>query len=284
MKKIIAVLILLAILLAGCTPKVNAQIAATTLPVYEFTNALCEGTGISVSRLITESVSCLHDYSLQVSQVQSIENARIVVINGGGLEEFMEDMLSSADAVIDASAEIDLTCGHQHGEHTHTHDPHIWLSPKNAKQMCKTICSELSETYPAYQEQFEVNLATVLAKLDALQTYGEQELADLACRDLITFHDGFAYFANSFGLHILKAVEEESGSEASAKELTELTELVNDHSLPAIFTELNGSTAAAEIIARETGVKIYTLDMAMAGDSYFEAMYHNIDTVKEALG
>ena len=78
-------------------------------------------------------------------------------------------------------------------------------------------------------------------------------------------------------------MEEESGSEASAKELIELIGLVNDNHLPAVFTEVNGSTAAAEIIAKETGVKIYTLDMAMAGDSYFTAMYHNINTVKEAL-
>ena len=55
------------------------------------------------------------------------------------------------------------------------------------------------------------------------------------------------------------------------------------HLLPAIFTERSGSVSAASIIARETGVKVYQLDMAMAGDDYFAAMYHNIDTLKEAL-
>jgi ABC-type Zn uptake system ZnuABC Zn-binding protein ZnuA len=119
--------------------------------------------------------------------------------------------------------------------------------------------------------------------LDDLQAYGEQNLKNLTSRNLITFHDGFSYFAESFELHILKAVEEESGSEASAKELIELINLVEESKLPAIFTETNGSTSAAEIIAEETGVKVYALDMAMAGNSYFEAMYHNIDTIKEAL-
>ena len=85
-------------------------------------------------------------------------------------------------------------------------------------------------------------------------------------------------------MHILRAVEEESGSEASARELIELIEEVEHHSLPAIFTEKSGSVSAAGIIARETGCGSFPLDMAMAGDSYFEAMYHNIDTVKEALG
>ena len=82
---------------------------------------------------------------------------------------------------------------------------------------------------------------------------------------------------------VLKAVEEESGSEASAAELIELIKLINEHRLPAIFTETNGSTSAAGVVAAETGVKNFCLDMAMAGDSYFEAMYHNINTVKEAL-
>ena len=120
--------------------------------------------------------------------------------------------------------------------------------------------------------------------MQGLPGYGQQTLAELSCRELITFHDGFSYFAESFGLTILKAVEEESGSEASAGELIELIDLVESHGLPAIFTERSGSDAAASILAAETGVKVYSLDMAMSGDSYFTAMYHNIDTIKEALG
>ena len=286
MKKLIVLSILFALLLVGCAPENTAQIAATTLPVYEFTVALCEDTDITVSRLVTENVSCLHDYSVQVNQMRAVESAEAVVINGASLEAFLEDVLAGAACVIDASAEIELDCGHHHesNEHHHEHDPHIWLSPEKAKEMCRNIAGRLSSLYPQYADTFSNNLVALLAKLDALQAYGEQELGNLSCRSLITFHDGFAYFAESFDLHILKAVEEESGSEASAKELIELIGLVEDNHLPAIFTETNGSTAAAETIAKETSVKIYSLDMAMAGSSYFDAMYHNIDTVKEALG
>ena len=150
--------------------------------------------------------------------------------------------------------------------------------------MCKTICAELTAQFPTHKAQFETNLQQLLLQLDNLQAYGEATLKDLSCRDLITFHDGFAYFADSFNLHILKAVEEESGSEASAKELTMLAELVNAKHLPAVFTEENGSTASAKIIAKETDIRIFTLDMGMANRGYFDAMYHNIDTIKEALG
>ena len=121
-------------------------------------------------------------------------------------------------------------------------------------------------------------------ELDKLQQYGNNELRDLSCRDLITFHDGFAYFAESFDLTILEAIEEESGSEASAAEIIHLVDLVQKHLLPAVFIEKSGSDACAGILVAETDVKLYTLDMAMAGNSYFDAMYHNIDTIKEALG
>lgn len=295
MKKILIAL-LLPLLLAGCAKAPErADIAATTLPVYDFTQALCRGTDLTVGRLITESVSCLHDYSLNVNQVRQAEHAQTVVLSGAGLEDFMEDILVGKPTV-DASRGIPLLEGEEHEEHDHHEehhahdghdhewDPHIWLSPENAKIMARNICQGLTEQYPQWETVFSENLQELLSRLDALEVYGQAQLRDLSCRELITFHDGFAYFAQAFDLEILAAVEEESGSEASAKELIELITLARDHSLPAIFIEKNGSVSAADILCRETGAQKETLDMAMAGDSYFTAMYHNIDTIKEALG
>lgn len=295
MKKLVLIIIALALLLPGCSyQQEDAQIAATTLPVYEFTLRLCEGTGLSVTRLVTESVSCLHDYSLQVRQMRAIESAELIVLSGAGLEEFLEEALTGAENTLDASENIPLICGgheHDHGEeneghsgHHHENDPHIWLSPSNAKIMAQNICAGLSAQYPQHSQILSENLSTLLDDLDALNTYGQAALADLNCREMITFHDGFAYMAEAFDLTILEAVEEESGSEPSAEELIHLIEITEHHNLPAIFTERNGSVSAAQIISAETGVPCYALDMAMAGDSYFEAMYHNIDILKEALG
>jgi len=283
-------LLLALLLLTGCgSPSETADIAATTLPVYEFTSRLCANTPLTVTRLVTEEVSCLHDYSLNVRQVKAAEAADTIVISGAGLEAFLEDILSNADA-IDASENIGLICpeeahshDHSHEEHHHENDPHIWLSPANAQRMAQNICTGLCSRYPIYEDIFQTNLEALKSDLTSLQRNGEDALQTLSCRDLITFHDGFAYFADAFGLHILEAVEEESGSEASAKELIHLIEEVEHHALPAIFTEKSGSVSAASIIARETGCESFVLDMAMAGGSYFEAMYHNIDTIKEAL-
>ena len=294
MKRCILLLILVAALLTGCTTQEpQAQIAATTLPVYDLTVRLCDGTGLTVTQLVTEAVSCLHDYSLNVRQVRAAEAAELIIISGAGLEDFMDDLLHDK-TVIDSSEGVHLIDGghahsHDHEEephegHHHEEDPHIWLSPENAMVMANNICAGLSAQYPEHAEAFRQNLSGLLADLAVLQAYGETQLKDLSCRELITFHDGFAYLAESFELSILEAVEEESGSEASAAELIHLIQEVRHHGLPAIFTEKLGSVSAAQIIAAETGTEIYTLDMAMHGDSYFDAMYENIDTLKGALG
>lgn len=288
MKRLLALLGLLCILLCGCDgPTEAADIAATTLPVYQFTAMLCEGTGLTVTRLVNESVSCLHDYSLQVSQVRSVEQARLIVISGAGLEDFMDDLLQGRQ-VIDASQGISLleSChdhAHEHEGHHHEHDPHIWLSPVNAMAMVENIFTGLCAQFPENKEVFEENRNTLLLQLQDLQNYAETQLRDLSSRELITFHDGFGHFAHCFDLEILAAVEEEAGSETSAHQLIELIQLVNQHHIPAIFTETNGSSASASVICRETGAAVYTLDMAMAGDDYFAAMRHNIDIIREAL-
>lgn len=290
MKRFFLFLAAFTLMLCGCGQREYAQVAATTQPVWEMTVQLCAGTDLSVTRLITESVSCLHDYSLNVRQVRAVEAAEVVVISGAGLEEFMEDLLIGKNT-IDCSAEIPLLEGHchsheeaDHDTHHHDLDSHIWLSPNNAKQMASNICTGLIKAYPQYAPQLEKNLIELLSELDDLQRYADESLANLACRDLITFHDGFAYLADAYNLHILEAVEEESGSEASAAELIHLIHEVKEHNLPAIFTETLGSVSAARIISAETGAKVFALDMAMDTGSYMDAMYHNINTLKEALG
>ena len=292
MKRILLTLCVLTILLAGCSATPTATIVATTRPVYEFTVRLCRGTDLTVAQIVTENVSCLHDYTLKVDQMQTIESAELIIINGAGLESFMEDSLHGANNIVDSSHGISLSTpeghteeeGHHHDHgHDHGQDPHIWLSPIHAKTMATNICAALTRQYPDYADQFQKNLESLCADLDALYTYGCDALSSLSDREFITFHDGFHYLAEAFDLTILRAIEEESGSEASAAELIELITEVRHHQLPAIFTEINGASSAAQIIANETGVSIYTLDMAMSGGSYFDAMYHNINTLREAL-
>jgi len=292
MKKCFFLMLLcLLVCLWGCQSPADGgpRVAASTRPVALFTELLLDGSGIGVDPVITEAVSCLHDHTLTVEQMKTLERADAVILSGAGLEDFLSDALVRAAHKIDASENIHIHCAEAHADHHdhghfHDTDPHIWLSPENAQHMAENICAGLTLRYPTHAAQFSSNLQDLLQQLEDLQTYGNATLAELSCRELITFHDGFHYLAEAFDLHILHAVEEESGSESSAAELKELIGLVQENRLPAVFTEVNGSVSAADVIAAQTGIAVYNLDMAMSGDSYFDAMYHNIDTLKEALG
>ncbi len=282
----IAFLLLLCIFFSACgTNQISTNVVATTLPIYEFTSQLCVGTDITVTQLVAEEISCIHDYSLNVKQLRTIESCNLIILNGMGLDTFVKDILPAGKDILQIGNNIESD--HDHNTHEHHHgdcDPHIWLNPENARKMCTTIYHGLSQRYPQYADIFASNLNALTKRLEELDIYAKEELSDLSCRELITFHDGFQNLAEAYGLTILQSIEEESGSEASAAQLKELIYLVRKNDLSAIFTEKNGSCSAAQIISSETGVAIYQLDMALSGESYFDAMYNNIDTLKEALG
>ena len=79
-------------------------------------------------------------------------------------------------------------------------------------------------------------------------------------------------------------MEIEAGSEPSARELEEIISLLQDQGIPAVFTEINGTADAAELVSRETGCAVFSLDTAISSVNYLSAMTQNIDTIKEALG
>lgn len=101
----------------------------------------------------------------------------------------------------------------------------------------------------------------------------------------MTFHDGFSYFARAFRLTIAAAMEIEEGSEPSAKEIESVIRLVEDENIPAVFCEENGERQTAETVAKQTGTGLFALTMGMDGGAAgcTDAIYHNIDSIREAL-
>ena len=274
------------------------RILATTYPVYLFTTAVTDGVeGVEVTRLIKEEISCLHDYTLTVNDMKAIEAADVIVMNGVGLEDFMEDALASSSApVIDCSEGVELLAalGHEGHDHDTEYDPHIWMDPERAGRMIENIGAGLSQADPDRAETYAAQAAETAfqlqnwysVKLDIIAS--DQPDLQLPHRALVTFHDGFQYFADAFQLDLLKAIEEEEGAEASAAEIKEIVGLIGEYDLPVIFTEKNGSDATAQAIARETGVAVAQLDMVMSGDgtgleAYSAAMDENIKTIINAL-
>lgn len=294
-------------LTAGCGSSAPApkddklNILATTYPIYLLTCAVTEGVdSVEVSLLVNEQVSCLHDYTLTVNDMKAIEKADIIVANGVGFEAFMSDALAQTKAtVIDCSEGIELlpSTGHHDHDHGHDHghetegehfDPHYWLDPSNTLFMMGTISVHLSQLLPEAEAALYTAYDTAVEKLEYARQSWKTQFQTLSGRHMITFHDGFQYFAHAYGIEILKAIEEEEGAEASAAEIKEIVSLIKEHNVSVIFVEKNGSDSTAQAIARETGVSVYALDMIMSGDgnsiqSYIDAMSTNLQTVAEAL-
>lgn len=265
------------------------NIAATTYPVYLFTTAVTRGVeGVDVKLMIQQETSCLHDYTLTVNDMKIIEKADVIVMNGAGLEDFLSDALAASNAqTIDCSQDVELlpAMGHEGHNHAVEFDPHIWMCEEAALVMMHNIREGLSAIDPDHQEAYAANFDAAAAALP------EDPLADAAldCPYLITFHDGFQYFAQDNGLTLLKSIEEEEGSEASAADIKEIIDLIQTYNIPAIFTEVNGSDATAQAIARETGVTVYPLDLIMSGEGegiqpYVDALESNYQTILQALG
>ena len=126
-RRILALALLLALVLTGCAQAPasvdEACVAATTYPVWQFTCAVTEGTGLRVERVISEPVSCVHDYALSVEQMKILSRSRAVVISGLGLEDFMADVLPDGERCIDASAGIKTLSAEAH-DHDHDHGDH----------------------------------------------------------------------------------------------------------------------------------------------------------------
>lgn len=296
------------LLLSGCTPTAPTQestltITATTYPLYLFALDLTENIpNVTVERLDTGSVSCLHDYTLSVNDMKKIERADVLALNGAGLEDFMSDALAATDAhIIDCSQGVELlpSAGHHDHEHEHDHghfDPHYWMDPLRAQIMVDNLRVGLSEILPEHRDLLWEN--AVGNTLDTAYHMAHNALRvleeeNISVPSLITFHDGFQYFAHTLDLPLLRAIEEEAGSEASAKEIVDISQLVNELDIPVIFTEVNGSHATANAIARETGCTVAQLSMIMDGPApsegssptapYEEMFLNNVYTLINAF-
>ena len=304
MKKSILIVLLSALLtLPACAPAGEAgarlTVVCTTYPIYLFASSLTEGVeGVAVERLDTGSTSCLHDYTLSMADMKKLERADVIALNGAGLEEFLEDALATSDAaVIDCSMGVELleNLSHHHDEdgedgHDHGHwDPHYWMDPANARIMAGNVLAGLRAADPDHTEEYTANARRADGVLLSCETSLQNLMMEFRPRmgerpGLITFHDGFQYFARACGVPLLAAIEEEAGSEASAHEIVEITELVKEYGIQVIFTEVNGSDATANAIRRETGCRVDRLTMLMDGpDSDLETYCSGITGNLEAI-
>ncbi|MCD8341839.1 MAG: metal ABC transporter substrate-binding protein [Clostridiales bacterium] len=270
MKRLSAFLLALLLLLsaAGCSAgeeeAEGLTVTCTTYPVYLMAQAVTQGTeGITLTLMIQQEISCLHNYTLTINDMKKVEGADLIAVSGAGLEDFLSDALEGR-TVVDCSEGISLLWNEEEGED----DPHYWLAPANAAQMAQNLADAFGAIDPDNSARYQANAEAAAAELAAFQTALADSIPADCPRELITFHDGFAYFAEAFGFTIVAAVEEEEGAEASARRISELVDLIDQYQLPAVFVEANGSDTTAQCLAAERGSAIGVLNMGMsAGDS-----------------
>ncbi|ANR71522.1 metal ABC transporter substrate-binding protein [Selenomonas sp. oral taxon 126] len=295
--KILSLLLLvLSVALVGCggadktAEKKSAEpfrIVTSFYPMYVATINITDGVdGVEVYNMTKPQTGCLHDYQLMTEDMKTLEKADAFVINGAGMEDFMDKVTEQQKKlkVIDASRGIELIHDDE-GD-----NPHVWLSVTNEIAQVRNIADQLKEADPAHAEKYEKNAAAYIEKLTALKNEMHAALDNVPHKDIVTFHEAFPYFAKEFHLNIIGVVEREPGTEPTPTELQETIEQVNALPTKVLFTEPQYSPAAAETIARETGAKIYTLDPVVTGeatpaakDAYIDTMKKNMKVLQEAL-
>lgn len=272
----------------GCTVRTTEparlRVATSFYPMYLMAVNITQGVeGVAVDNIAGQQAGCLHDYQLQSKDMKNIELADVFIINGAGMESFLDKVTSQMPdlSIVNASDGIPLL--EEDGES----NAHVWVSITNAMKQVQNIADGLSAADEANRVKYQENAQQYVAKLSALRGRMHDELDSLPSRNIITFHEAFPYFAQEFNLNIVRVINREPDSQPSAKELAETIRLIRDTGVKAVFVEPQYSRSAADIVAKESGVNVYTLDPCVTGeddpDAYLNAMEQNLAVLKEAL-
>lgn len=286
-----------AILLSACggqtppTPE-KAQTEKTFTIVTSFypmyiaaINVAKDVPGVKVVNMTQPTTGCLHDYQLKPDDLKTLSEAQVFIINGAGMEAFMDKVVSQLPdlKIIEASKGIQLI----EGDGEEGDNPHVWVSISDAIQQVKNIGLQLATLDPDHAAQYSANTTVYTGKLEELQAKMHQALDGVENKDIITFHEAFPYFAQEFNLHIAAVIEREPGSEPSAAELVDTIKTVEELNIKALFAEPQYPALAAETIANETGARVFILDPVVSGpmepDAYINIMESNMKILEEAL-
>ena len=277
----------------------KVTIITSFYPIYlHVINIVKDVPEVEVLNMTEPQTGCLHDYQLSPEDIKTLDRADIFVVNGGGMESFMDKILSQLDKmpIIDASEHIELIeedhHGHDHEEDDHNHEfnPHVWVSVTGAIGQVEQIAKELAILDPENKAYYEQNAKEYIGKLKELKREMHEGLDDVPNKNIVTFHEAFSYFAQEFNLNIVGTIVTETGSEPSAKELSKVIEDIKEHNVKAVFTEPQFTSKAADMISKEADIGLYTLDPVVTSgptlkeeDEYIKKMKENLKILEEAL-
>ena len=284
---------------AGADETVNDRltVAVTTTVLASIVTELV-GDAARVVAIIPDGTDP-HDFSPSAKDVETLNTAALVVANGLDLEEGLEDVLENlcAERVFFAADHVttrslkdedhDENADHDEDKDDHGHDgsdPHIWLSPFTVSEFIPALSAALSTTLGG---DFASAADELVAKLLQLDTDIAAQVNALVACELVTGHDELGYFADRYGCEVIGTVIPSSttSAEATAKQLAELKDIIDEHDVRAIFTGVGTPQKVAERIAKETGVQLVELATHVVGEekNYDQFMRSVADTIVNAL-
>ena len=238
-----------------------------------------------------------HDFQPSAKDIETINNAALVVSNGlefeEGLEEVLENIAKSSGNIFMVGEHITvrkIDDGDDHGDDHHDDDkhadgdPHLWLSPATMLEMLPALTTALSEAVGA---DLSAEATALTTKLQDLDGQVESIINSLGECNLVSGHDEMGYFADRYGCNVIGAIIPSftTTSEATAGELAELKLLVEQYKVRAIFTGLGTSPDTASQLAKELGIKAVTLSTHYLDGvtNYQEFILNLTNQIAEAL-
>ncbi len=298
MKAVLCILVISLVLVSGCVeqPKQGFSVAATFFPLYDLTKNIVGDKGLvySIVYLGTEP----HDFEPSPSDIAKLDKANAFVTMGIEFAEFEEDLVAGVNPdvkVIPAGEGIELLeasgdgeKGEELGEEPHgLADPHIWLSPRNAKAMTTNILNGLVSVDPSNAGYYNANAESLISKLDVLDKAFEEGLASCKKDTILVNHNAFAYLGRDYGFSLIPISGLEPEVEPTPGQLVELINKAKEHGIKYVFYEELVDPRIANTIADEVGAQVMELNPLEGSknpeDTYLTLMEQNLNNLKVAL-
>jgi len=267
------------------------EVTASFYPLAYFAERI-GGDRVDVTD-ITPSGAEPHDYEPTPQDIARIERSRIVILNGGGLEAWGDNIRQNIDPsrTTIVMAGEGLTTGQVTEAGKTIIDPHVWLSPKLAEKMVARIEAAYEAADPANRSTYQANALALTDDLAGLDQAYASGLADCRKKDIITSLAAFGYLAAAYGLRQMPIAGLSPDAEPSAQALADITDLAKRSGVKYIFFESLVSPKLAQTIATEIGAQTLVLDPIegisdadlASGKTYLTVMRGNLDNLRTAL-
>jgi zinc/manganese transport system substrate-binding protein len=231
----------------------------------------------------------VHVYTPAPMDAKKVADAKLLVINGLGLEGWLPRLVQSAGS---KATIVTATLGIAPIKIDAAPDPHAWQSVLNAKIYVANIRDALMAADPADAAVFRANAQSYLKELDGLDREVREAVAQIpdGRRKVISTHDAFGYLALAYGIEFIAPLGVSTESEASARDIAAIISQIKSLKIPAVFLENISDPRLIRRIAAETGTRIggtlYSDSLtAENGDAptYIDMVRHNIRTLSRAL-